>query len=121
MDNFMDYTQYQYSLREAMYPNITLCGKRDNNYQHRFSFHLTSHLLCYVVRGTAHLQNRCTQGPVEIRAGSLYILYPNDPLQSYYTLPDDGWTIYWVGVSGRFIRSFLASVGIRPEKPFLPL
>ena len=121
MYNFMDYTQYQYSLRETMDPSITLCGMRDNDYQHRFSFRLTSYLLCYVVRGTAYLQNRCTQSPVEIRAGSLYILYPNDPLQSYYTLPDDGWTIYWVGVSGRFIRSFLASAGVRPEKPCLTL
>ena len=59
-----------------MDPSITLCGMRDNDYQHRFSFRLTSYLLCYVVRGTAYLQNRCTQSPVEIRAGSLYILYP---------------------------------------------
>ena len=32
MDNFMDYTQYQYSLRETMDPSITLCGMRDNDY-----------------------------------------------------------------------------------------
>ena len=49
MDNFMDYTQYQYSLRETMDPSITLCRMRDNDYQHRFSFRLTSYLLCYVV------------------------------------------------------------------------
>lgn len=121
MDNYMDYTEYQYSLREAMDPNITLCGMRDNDYQHRFSTHLTSTLLCYVVRGTARLQNRYTPAPVEIRAGSLYVLYPNDPVQSYYSLPDDAWAIYWVGVSGRFIRSFLANAGVRPEKPCLPL
>ena len=29
MDNFMDYTQYQYSLRETMDPSITLFFLRD--------------------------------------------------------------------------------------------
>ena len=116
-----NYIQYQYLLRGSVDCNVLFCGKRQGSYNHAFMYPVKDLLLCFVKSGSATLRNSHTSDPVALRPGTMYVLYPHDPMQQYVTDAGVQWTIYWIGITGSFVYQFLQHIGVAPECPTLAL
>ncbi|GAA4307013.1 AraC family transcriptional regulator [Compostibacter hankyongensis] len=61
---------------------------------------LPEYQLVYVTRGAGLFTSRHA-GPVELKAGALMVLFP-DEWHTYYPDTKSGWDTYWVGFKGSF-------------------
>nr|WP_294895147.1 AraC family transcriptional regulator [uncultured Pedobacter sp.] len=85
---------------------------------HRFSWEsgriLQEYALVYIVNGSGKFESENIKA--KLTEGSIFLLFPNE---KHRYKPDEktGWTEYWIGFSGKFIKNIIDEGFFTKEKP----
>ncbi len=78
---------------------------------------LQSFQLIYISQGSGQFESK-SAGKLPLKAGELFILFPSE-WHRYRPIKEEGWTEYWIELSGKTLQSLLHSKLITPSQPIL--